>query len=164
MASDEELMTRLEEFFSGPEFTSAVGDFMSDNVPQLEFVDLTLEQPLKNHGIFTKYNEMVEILLADFLASQSTSAEEVYAACKRLQESGQTTAMVCLDYLLASTEYREFMQLAYDHSMLCSYNPDAVATQMWAPEEEQGEGDDEQQQRWDGLPDGVAVATNSVAL
>lgn len=30
----------------------------------------------------------------------------------------------CLDYLLASTEYESFMQLAYDHMSLATWEPE----------------------------------------
>lgn len=42
-----ELLDKLEGFFCGPCFTSALGDFFSTNVPRLDFVPLDEEQPLK---------------------------------------------------------------------------------------------------------------------
>jgi hypothetical protein len=35
--------------------------------------------------------------------------------------------MTCIDYLLASTEYESFMQLAYDHAQLSQYQPEEGA-------------------------------------
>jgi len=46
-AADSELLNKLEEFFSGPDFTSAIGEFMGNNVADLEFRDLSKEQPLR---------------------------------------------------------------------------------------------------------------------
>lgn len=42
-----ELLQKLEDFFGGPEFTTALGDFLKENVQHLEFPPLDQEQPLK---------------------------------------------------------------------------------------------------------------------
>eukprot|EP00193_Tetraselmis_chui_P001496 CAMPEP_0177762140 /NCGR_PEP_ID=MMETSP0491_2-20121128/6182_1 /TAXON_ID=63592 /ORGANISM="Tetraselmis chuii, Strain PLY429" /LENGTH=158 /DNA_ID=CAMNT_0019278167 /DNA_START=69 /DNA_END=545 /DNA_ORIENTATION=+ len=134
--SSTDLVLALEDFFSGAEFTTAVGDFMSANVAELEFKDLDGEQPLKNYDLFKKYNSMIESLLGKFLEENKLEVGAVYEACKQGRESGDATANVCIDYLLACTEYESFMELAYDHQQLSSYVPASSLTEMWGAEEE----------------------------
>jgi len=92
----------------------------------------------RNHQLFTEYTKLVEGLLQNFLESQGVTAEDVYETCRRFQQSGDTSSMVCIDYLVASTEYESFMQLAYDHCQLCNYMPSVGLTEMWTAEEEAG--------------------------
>lgn len=45
--------------------------------------------------------------------------------------------MAAIDYLVASTEYESFMQLAYDHFSMGQYDPEEG--EEWAPEPEDGQ-------------------------
>lgn len=91
---------------------------------------------LRNHDIFTKYTKLVENLLESFLSSRGIEISSIFEACKRQQEGGHADGMMCLDYLLASTEYDSFMQLAYDHCQLCDYVPAGPLTEMWSADAE----------------------------
>lgn len=42
---DGEILDKLEDFFINPEFTVALGEFLDENVTQLQFVDPSGEQP-----------------------------------------------------------------------------------------------------------------------
>ncbi len=78
----------------------------------------------------------MERLLQDFIESKNLSIDQVYEACKHESESDTAGSLLCLDYLLASTEYDSFMQLAYDHVQIASYTPSGPLTEMWDPEDE----------------------------
>jgi len=136
--AEEDLILALEEFFSGPQFTTSVGDFMSANVGELEFKDLQAEQPLKNYDVFKRYTTLIELLLGEFLEERQLEVVAVYEACRKGRESGDAAASVCIDYLLACTEYEAFMELAYDHAQLAAYAPASSLTEMWDAEEEAG--------------------------
>ena len=82
----------------------------------------------------------MERLLQEFIESKDLSIDQVFEACKHQSESATAGSLLCLDYLLASTEYDSFMQLAYDHVQIASYNPSGPLTEMWDPEVE-GDGD-----------------------
>ena len=97
---------------------------------------------IRNHDIYTKYTALVERLLQEFVTSKDLSVDQVYDACKRESESADAGSFLCLDYLLASTEYDSFMQLAYDHVQIASYAPSGPLTEMWDPADE-GDKEDE---------------------
>ena len=42
-----EFLSKLEDFFSSPQFTSSVGSFLAEYTRQLEYKSLEEEQPLK---------------------------------------------------------------------------------------------------------------------
>ena len=54
------VLDRLEWFFSSPDFTGAVGDFLSSKAKAFEVVDTEMEQPLQNYEIFNEYQRMIE--------------------------------------------------------------------------------------------------------
>ena len=128
----EPILTRLEEFFSSPELTSAIAEFMTENSRELEFRDPNDEQPLQNHDIFRRYSEVVENQLEDFLRRENIDIGEVAEACKRVQGSDAANCVTCIDYLVAATEYNSFMLLAYDFASMS----------MWDEPVGDGEGED----------------------
>eukprot|EP00798_Chlamydomonas_sp_ICE-L_P013406 gene13408-19257_t len=103
------------DFFGSPGFTSALGEFLGKYSCELEYKDFAEDQPLKNHDIYQKYTDLVEQGLQKFMLDGGLKQEAVIEACQKAQESGDRTWLTCIDYLLASTEYESFMELAYDH-------------------------------------------------
>lgn len=73
--------------------------------------------------------------------------QEVYDACVKANEKADEKAnwLTCIDYLLASTEYESFMELAYDHYCMGAYEP----------------GEDEE---WDAEPAGEEDEVEPVPL
>lgn len=45
--SEDEVLERLEDYFSSGSFTTAIGKFAADHAHELEFAPITEEQPLK---------------------------------------------------------------------------------------------------------------------
>lgn len=128
----EGLISRVEEFFCSPSFTTSVGDFLSSKAGDIEFKDLEEEQPHINFATFQEYQQMVERNLQSFLASEGISQKAVVDACLEAQNSG-SGYLTCIDYILACTEYEEFMQLAYDYLV--------ASSEPIEREVENGEGD-----------------------
>ena len=58
-------MDRLEDYFSSPTYTTAIGDFTAKHASVFEngFRLSTEEQPLEYYDVFMKYNAMIESLL-----------------------------------------------------------------------------------------------------
>lgn len=118
----EPILTCLEDFFSTPELTSAIADFMTENSSKVEFRDPNDEQPMQNHEIFRQYSEVVENRLEDFLRRENIDMSEVAEACKRVQGSDAANCVTCVDYLVAATEYHSFMLLAYDFASMSMWD------------------------------------------
>mmetsp|Transcript_21920 Transcript_21920/g.54269 ORF Transcript_21920/g.54269 Transcript_21920/m.54269 type:complete len:182 (-) Transcript_21920:14-559(-) len=114
----EPVLERLEDFFSSPELTSAISDFMTEHSGRVEFRAPGDEQPMGNYDVFRQYSEVVENLLEDFLRRENIEMGVVAEACKRVQGSEAAHAVTCVDYLVAATEYNNFMLLAYDFASL----------------------------------------------
>ncbi|KAG2449073.1 hypothetical protein HYH02_005822 [Chlamydomonas schloesseri] len=129
-----EMLEKLEEFFCSPKFTCAIGDFMSENAEKLEFVPLDGEQPLQNFDIFKNYTSMVEQQLEEFIQAEGLSVKAICDACAAAQNNENHMHIAAIDYLVASTEYESFMQLAYDHACMAAYEPNELTA--WDPEEE----------------------------
>ncbi|PNG99578.1 hypothetical protein TSOC_014640, partial [Tetrabaena socialis] len=122
------------DFFCSPKFTCAIGDFMGERADTLDFVPLTEEQPLGNFEIFKQYTELVERQLEEFIRSEGLTVKDVCDACMAAQSSESHMHLAAIDYLVASTEYESFMQLAYDHACMKFYEPDEQTA--WDPEGE----------------------------
>mmetsp|Transcript_24330 Transcript_24330/g.35387 ORF Transcript_24330/g.35387 Transcript_24330/m.35387 type:complete len:160 (-) Transcript_24330:56-535(-) len=107
------LLSKIEEFFSSPEYTNALGDFINESLPVFSFFDPEVEQPLEYYEVFQKYQKMTEEMFEGFISEQGIEINEVYEVCRTLcqQDDGAST---CIDYLLASTEYEHFLKLVYD--------------------------------------------------
>ena len=63
----EPVLERLEDFFSSPELTSAISDFMTEHSAGVEFRAPDDEQPMGNYEVFRQYSQVGENLLEDFL-------------------------------------------------------------------------------------------------
>ncbi|GFR39877.1 hypothetical protein Agub_g379 [Astrephomene gubernaculifera] len=134
MVAQTELLEKLEDFFCSPKFTCAIGDFMSEQTPLVQFVPLDEEQPLQNFDIFKQYTQLVERQLEEFIQSEGLTVKDVCAACSAAQDDEAHLHFAAIDYLVASTEYESFMQLAYDHHCMAVYQPDDLTE--WDPEAE----------------------------
>lgn len=72
----------------------------------------------RNHDIFRQYTEMVEAQLQKFMEEEGLSPDDIYAACNSALSSAEARSLTCLDYLMASTEYDSFIDLAFDHACM----------------------------------------------
>ncbi|EFJ43463.1 hypothetical protein VOLCADRAFT_106791 [Volvox carteri f. nagariensis] len=97
---------------------------MGENAGKLEFVPLEEEQPLQNFDIFKLYATLVERQLEDFILSEGLTVKDVCDACTTAQNAESHTHLAAIDYLVASTDYESFMQLAYDHYVVANFGSD----------------------------------------
>ncbi|KXZ44085.1 hypothetical protein GPECTOR_74g699 [Gonium pectorale] len=73
---------------------------------------------LLNFDIFKEYTQMVERQLEEFIRAEGLTVKDVCAACAAAQDSESHLHLASIDYLVASSEYESFMQLAYDHACI----------------------------------------------
>ena len=116
---DENLLEQLENFFSGPDLTTAISDFAAEHGGEFHPLPEGAEHPLQWHERYLQYCGMIESKLEAFLQQHGTTTERLYAAC-RAGDGSHT----CVEYLLASTEYLSFLQLMLDFGSLASYEID----------------------------------------
>ena len=62
-------------------------------------------------------------MLDDFVKETEYSAEEIFYACERIKQYDEQL-LTCLDYILACTEYEEFLILANEFKNINSYTLD----------------------------------------
>ncbi|GLC43381.1 hypothetical protein PLESTF_000427400 [Pleodorina starrii] len=124
MAEQTEMLQKLEDFFCSPKFTCAIGDFMGENADKLAFVPLEQEQPLQNYDTFKAYASLVERQLEEFILSEGLTTKAVCDACTAAQNAESHSHLAAIDYLVASTDYESFMQLAYEHAVVAAGGPD----------------------------------------
>uniref|UniRef100_A0A7S2SRL1 BART domain-containing protein n=1 Tax=Rhizochromulina marina TaxID=1034831 RepID=A0A7S2SRL1_9STRA len=123
------LITELENFFSSPDFTTRVGDFIGENVHRVQLVAVDQEQPLENFQAFREYQQLVEECIDEFMAAQGTSQEELHDLLKLCKDQG-VDSIICLDYMLASTEYASFLALMADFAGMCQWDPPEGAEEL----------------------------------
>jgi hypothetical protein len=66
----------------------------------------------------------------EFLTEANVSAEEILEVCRVQQECGGSLPL-CIDYLLASTEYESFLRLMADCNAMSSWVPDEQEEQYF---------------------------------
>eukprot|EP00288_Rhodomonas_lens_P005422 CAMPEP_0177727090 /NCGR_PEP_ID=MMETSP0484_2-20121128/20130_1 /TAXON_ID=354590 /ORGANISM="Rhodomonas lens, Strain RHODO" /LENGTH=144 /DNA_ID=CAMNT_0019239709 /DNA_START=15 /DNA_END=445 /DNA_ORIENTATION=- len=107
------ILELLELFFSTPEFTDAVRQFVEDNEEKFLFVEEGEEQPLSNYDLYLKYTNVIESQLEAFLKQHDVDHEDVAKLCVAEKEGGNRVSF-SLDYIIASTEYGKFLQMMAD--------------------------------------------------
>jgi len=83
-----EVILKLEEMFSSPEFTGTIGDFLASAALQFAFFDLEAEQPLAHYQLYEAYQELVEKVVESFLAQEGISSEQLFEELRRIQKDG----------------------------------------------------------------------------
>jgi hypothetical protein len=108
---------------------------MQSHGKDVEFVPLEEEQPLQNMNLFQSYAELIAGQLEgiamplflrvscgtcfclpctpDFIRREATTGEILVDALRRSQDAGNLS-LACLDFILASVDYEDFMGLVSD--------------------------------------------------
>ena len=111
---DASTVALLEDHVSSPEFTNFLQEFIDKYAESFEEKE---EHDLEYYEIYKEYVKMIEGQLEKFLAANGLEEEAVFASCSRVQEM-DAQCLSCIDYLVASSEYTEFIQmmLQYKHA------------------------------------------------
>ena len=107
------LLEKLEDFFGGPDLTTAISDFAAAHGAEFHPLPEGAEHPLQWHSRYLEYCGMIERQLEGFLQQHGCTSERLYAACREGDASH-----TCIEYLLASTEYLAFLPL-YHSDLPC---------------------------------------------
>ena len=115
------VLDQLEDFFSDPEFTSAINDFASTHAPAIQPLAEGAEHPLEYHTAFMAYTKLIEDKVTAFITDHGFSEDDIVVAALHAPPGVHT----CIDYLIASTEYTAFLQLMADFNSLGEYADDS---------------------------------------
>eukprot|EP00002_Diphylleia_rotans_P014741 TRINITY_DN2868_c0_g1_i1.p2 TRINITY_DN2868_c0_g1~~TRINITY_DN2868_c0_g1_i1.p2 ORF type:complete len:132 (-),score=41.86 TRINITY_DN2868_c0_g1_i1:905-1300(-) len=121
IAAHESRLAKLEEFFSSPELTSAIGDFGTRYA--CKFDPNVEEQSHEQYQIFQEYIAVVDAQLDAFLTKEGISTDDMFEACNYAKQE-KNGASTCVDYLLACADYDNFRCLMYDFWELQDYSMD----------------------------------------
>ena len=117
-ASDElvhsPVLDALEDFFSEPDFTSAINDFACMHAPTIVPLAEGEEHPIAYHAAFLEYQKLVEVNVETFLADNGYVENDIIVAALQAPPGVHT----CIDYLMAATDYMAFLQLMSDFNQL----------------------------------------------
>ena len=120
-----DILMKLEEFFSSPNFTTAIGNFLGHETPNFTSgFDLSAEQPLAYYDVYHKYQKLVESTVDEFLGKEGVTSEALFTLIEKCQRSSAAGALTCLDYMIASTEYDHFLRLVADFACMDQWGTD----------------------------------------
>lgn len=120
-----DILMKLEEFFSSPSFTTAIGNFLGRETPNFTSgFDLSAEQPLAYYDVYHKYQKLVESTVDEFLGKEGVTSEALFTLIENCQRSSAAGALTCLDYMIASTEYDHFLRLVADFACMDQWGTD----------------------------------------
>uniref|UniRef100_A0A7S2E212 BART domain-containing protein n=1 Tax=Haptolina brevifila TaxID=156173 RepID=A0A7S2E212_9EUKA len=108
----------LEGFFSDPVITSAISDFANEHAHKIKPLAPGDEHPIFYHETYLAYTRMLEDKIEVFMADNEIELNDVLSAA-RSAPSGTHTFV---DYVLASTEYRAFLELMDDFRHLSDWD------------------------------------------
>ena len=104
MEKDEQVLQRLDDYFSQPEVTSYIGDFVSNAGRVFHFInhDGVIEpassdtaEGLANYDVFKHYGEIVDSVLTQFVDSSHTEGQNDDDAVKQVLQAVQTEWKRC---------------------------------------------------------------------
>ena len=100
-----------------------MSDFASEHANK--FVGEDEEQPLECFSLFKQFQAEIDKRLEKFIQSQEMqlSNEQIMESLKRIQGHDEG-ALMCLDYLLAATDYEDFIVIMLDFQDIYAYQPD----------------------------------------
>ena len=115
----------LEDFCSLPDFTNFLQEFAQKHC--VKFQDESEEQPIECYTLWQQFTKHVDSQLDEFLQQNGLEAEKVMASIQRMQEHDQGI-LSAIDYLLASTDYQEFVNMMLDFKDMGLYvdNTDSI--------------------------------------
>jgi hypothetical protein len=123
--ASEATLRELDDFFAQSKNTEHVRRFIESNGETLALVatdggdDTNTESGLQLYALYKKYAELIEGILEDFVASRAEKEEDamtsiVAAIQQEWGSSGNAYRLLCTSYIVASLDYRSFLEFAED--------------------------------------------------
>ena len=130
------LLERLDYYFSGPQITSAVGDFLSHENENFHlFADAP--EAHENYLLFKRYGALIEKLLESFCHEQEVTFEQLSEAIideyKELEE--RATPFICVGYIAGALDLEKFAALVNDVNDITEYRIEADQDDVITSEE-----------------------------
>jgi hypothetical protein len=135
---DAPLIERIDYFFSAPENTSAVGNFLHTEAPQFALFESTDDRlGLESFALFKRYGGLVEALMERFCVEEVVSMEEVgHEIYRQLEEADNgPSPYICVSYIAGALDVDNFADLVVDVNAITNYRIDDSAE----PEENQSD-------------------------
>jgi hypothetical protein len=125
--ADAPLIERIDYFFSAPENTSAVGNFLSTEAPQFALFESTDDRHgLESYALFKRYGALIEALMDRFCAEEQVAMEDVGAEIYRQLEASEDLASpyICVSYIAGALDVDNFADLVVDVNAITNYRID----------------------------------------
>ncbi|CUG92649.1 Hypothetical protein, putative [Bodo saltans] len=125
--ADAPLIERIDFFFSAPENTSAVGNFLSTEAPQFALFESTDDRHgLESYALFKRYGALIEALMDRFCTEEGVPMEEVGGEIYRQLEASEELASpyICVSYIAGALDVDNFADLVVDVNAITNYRID----------------------------------------
>lgn len=125
VSAGEALLDHIEDFFSNPEVTTAVGSFLnSESKNFAHFAETDDPAVHENVALFKKYGALVEGMMAQFCAKEGIELLAVAKAClKELERcDGAPSPYICVSYIAAAVDLEQFAQLVGETNAIVHYD------------------------------------------
>jgi hypothetical protein len=121
-SADAPLLERLDYFFSGPDITGAIGDFLSvENDRFHVFADSA--EAHESYLLFKRYGGLIEKLLESFCRDNAVTFEDLSSTI--IEEYNQlekrATPYICVGYIAGALDLEKFGALVNDINDITQY-------------------------------------------
>ncbi len=79
---------------------------------------------MEYYQLYERYQLLVESSVEAFLGREGTNAEELIRVLTDFQSCGSSDSVTCIDYMLATTSYRHFLDLVSDFKAIDQWGAD----------------------------------------
>mmetsp|Transcript_32146 Transcript_32146/g.55521 ORF Transcript_32146/g.55521 Transcript_32146/m.55521 type:complete len:128 (+) Transcript_32146:1536-1919(+) len=115
---DADLLLRLEELFTDPNFMSDTEAYLNQHVEL--FTDAE-DQPIECHRVFQHFSTLISTKLDAFVASEGVSEVFVFDTLQKVFEE-DSTCLTCFEYIFAACDYKDFLQLMLERKDLLNWS------------------------------------------
>lgn len=123
-SSSSSVVDALESHFFSGTTTDRLNEFLSAHAETFRSTRPTdgSAYSLEQHNLYLAYISLVESILSSFTESSGLSAEVVFSECKAQLDAGNPKAVMCIDYILACTEFEGFEAIMNDFLQMAEYD------------------------------------------
>lgn len=123
-APDAPLIERIDFFFSAPENTSEIGNFLHTEAPQFALFESTDDRHgLESYALFKRYGALIEARMETFCVEENVSMEEVGQEIYRQLELADDapSPYICVSYIAGALDVDNFADLVVDINAITNY-------------------------------------------
>ncbi|KAF4661086.1 hypothetical protein FOL47_006845 [Perkinsus chesapeaki] len=128
-AQEENETQRVLDFFTALElhctsgtFTDAVSKFIFDHAETFDDRELDQDVPLEWHGIFLRYQELIENQIQAVLDEHHITDDEFATYIEVITEKGiNTSGLFAIDYITAALDFEDFCTMMFQHKEMVAF-------------------------------------------